>query len=194
MAGLGGLTDFFEDVEDQVEEIRVKTEKAALCSPDGQSEQERQSKVHKEIIKIKNEVMKQDRILEQLETMEKLERMLVEIGNLMRKSETQEVEDKIRRSQKFTQLVGPMTTGFDSKSHRLLAEMKLKQFEELFGQISMYDPEHPPEEVARAKEESLDDSDDSAASGHTVYFEQSYYLDLSSRINRLKKRMYEKKS
>ena len=99
----------FEDFKIDIDEIKVNAEKAGLSLSKttniGKAEQTEthphQNKYEAEIEKIKKGIIFQDKVLEQLENMEKMERLLVEAEALKNKHQSQKLlnkEEKLRES------------------------------------------------------------------------------------------------
>ena len=106
--------------------------------------------------------------------MEKMERLLFEIENLMKKHQDQQfVKKELRDS-------------FDSKlvheSYLTHAQAKLDQIQEIFTKIQVYDPEQPLEEKQADKDSEY--ASDNENEEVVYWLDKNYFMDFNTRYNK----------
>ena len=138
--------------------------------------------------------------------MEKLERLLIQITNLMKKEESNRVAQAMLEnsfSAQFEAREQGRNSAFESQSHQILAEMKLKEFEDLFEKVDVYDQVIEMErqqqmgknKVVKIEQSSSDDehlegtSSEDEPTDQAIRLDKAYLLDLLSRYNQIKKKV-----
>ena len=99
--------DCYEDTRETTEEIREQAKKVGLVGG--------LPKTDEKIRAINREIEVQGGVIQQLEVMERMERMLVQITNLMKKQKSTDVANHIRQSARGSTAL--KSFAFTSESH-----------------------------------------------------------------------------